>query len=238
MDKSIHKISVHHQNGIHTINSAIEYNGKSIAIKGQSKELTILDGNGTTNLFNISLDAPSSSLIDITIQNGNSTSGVFDLKLRNGNPYQHEFTGQFGLFGIEALAEGPLSKNGNSNYLVMGRYSTLSAFKALGIQIGTDAVPVYGDGAFKFNWKLKNGGYLSWWAMGGKSNIDIKISDQTEYSTEFYGEGDRDQYFGTSMYVSGLTYKKTLNKKTYFTSTLAGSVEEQHARHDYLQRNR
>ena len=168
---------------------------------------------------------------------GNSTSGVFDLKLRNGNSYQHEFTGQFGLFGIEALAEGPLSKNGNSNYLIMGRYSTLSAFKALGIQIGTDAVPVYGDGAFKFNWKLKNGGYLSWWAMGGKSNIDIKISDQTEYSTEFYGEGDRDQYFGTSMYVSGLTYKKTLNKKTYFTSTLAGSVEEQHARHEYLQRS-
>ena len=168
---------------------------------------------------------------------GNSTSGVFDLKLRNGNAYQHEFTGQFGLFGIEALAEGPLSKSGNSNYLIMGRYSTLSAFKALGIQIGTDAVPVYGDGAFKFNWKLKNGAYLSWWAMGGKSNIDIKISDQTEYSTEFYGEGDRDQYFGTSMYVSGLTYKKSLNKNTYFTSTLAGSVEEQHATHQYLQRS-
>ncbi len=168
---------------------------------------------------------------------GNSTSGVFDLKLRNGNNNQHEFTGQFGLFGLEALAEGPMGKNGNSSYLVMGRYSSLALFQKLGVTIGTDAVPVYGDGAFKFNWKLKNGGQLSWWGMGGNSNIDILISEQTNYSTEFYGEGDRDQFFGTNMYVSGLNYKKTLNKKTYLTATLAGSRESQKARHVYLQRS-
>ena len=168
---------------------------------------------------------------------GNSTSGVFDLKLRNGNNNQHEFTGQFGLFGTEVLAEGPMSKNGNSSYLVMGRYSSLALFRKLGVTIGTDAVPVYGDGAFKFNWKLKKGGQLSWWGMGGKSNIDLLISEQKEYSKEFYGEGDRDQYFGTSMYVSGLSYKKSLNEKTYLTATLAGSLEEQHARHMYLHRS-
>jgi hypothetical protein len=168
---------------------------------------------------------------------GNSTSGVFDLKLRNGNNNQHEFTGQFGLFGTEVLAEGPMSKNGNSSYLVMGRYSSLALFQKLGVTIGTDAVPVYGDGAFKFNWKLKKGGQLSWWGMGGKSNIDLLISEQKEYSKEFYGEGDRDQYFGTSMYVSGLSYKKSLNEKTYLTATLAGSLEEQHARHMYLHRS-
>lgn len=168
---------------------------------------------------------------------GNSTSGVFDLKLRNGNNNQHEFTGQFGLFGLEALAEGPMSKNGNSSYLIMGRYSSLALFQKMGVTIGTDAVPVYGDGAFKFNWKLKNGGQLSWWGMGGRSNIDLLISEQKEYSQEFYGEGDRDQYFGTSMYVSGLNYKKSLNEKTYLTATLAASQEEQHARHEYLHRS-
>lgn len=168
---------------------------------------------------------------------GNSTSGVFDLKLRNGNNNQHEFTGQFGLFGTELLAEGPLDKSGNSSYLVMGRYSTLSIFQTFGLKIGTDAVPVYGDAAFKFNWKLKNGGNFSLWGMGGKSDIDIMISEQTKYSTEFYGEGDRDQYFGTSMYVSGLTYKKTLNEKTYISATLAGSKEEQNTEHIYLHRS-
>jgi hypothetical protein len=165
---------------------------------------------------------------------GNSMSGVFDLKLRNGNANKHELTGQFGILGTELLAEGPLSKNNNASYLVMGRYSTLSMFQKIGIQLGTDAVPVYGDAAFKFNWMLKNGGALSFFGIGGKSNISIMISEQTEYSPEFYGEGDRDQYFGTSMGITGLNYKKSLSEKTYITSTLALSYEEQHANHDYL----
>jgi len=165
---------------------------------------------------------------------GNSSSGVFDLKLRNGNNRQHEFTGQFGFLGTEFLAEGPMSKNGKSSFLVMGRYSTLSLFQTLGIKIGTDAVPVYGDGAFKFNWQLKKGGNLSFFGMGGKSNISIMISEQTQFSEEFYGEGDRDQYFGTSMYTTGWNYKKTLNEKTYLSSTLAASLENQRTRHEYI----
>lgn len=165
---------------------------------------------------------------------GNSTSGIFDLKLRNGNNKIHEFTGQFGFLGTEVMAEGPLGKNKKASYLVMGRYSTLSIFKSMGIQIGTDAVPTYGDIAFKFNWNLKHGGTLSWFGIGGKSNIAIKISDQKEYSEEFYGQGDRDQYFGTSMGVSGLVYKKSLNEKTFISATAAVSYEEQHTHHDFL----
>jgi hypothetical protein len=168
---------------------------------------------------------------------GNSISGVFDLKLRNGNNKNHEFTGQLGFLGTELLAEGPLSKSGKSSYLVMGRYSTLGMFNSLGIKIGTDAVPEYADAAFKFSWSLKKGGNLSFFGIGGTSNIAIKISEQKEYSEEFYGEGDRDQYFGTSMAVSGLTYKKSLNEKTFLTSTLAYSVETQKSRHEYLIRD-
>ena len=168
---------------------------------------------------------------------GNSTSGVFDLKLRKGNNNRHEFTGQFGFLGTELLAEGPISKKNKSSYLIMARYSTLSLFQQIGIKIGTDAVPQYGDASFKFNFPLKKGGQISWFGIGGKSNIDILISDQTEYSTEFYGEGDRDQKFGTSMYVSGLNFKKPLNEKTFVSATVAASFEEQHSRHDYLQRS-
>ena len=73
----------------------------------------------------------------------------------------------------------------------MGRYSTLSLFQQLGISIGTNAVPVYGDGAFKFNFKLKNGGQLGFFGIGGKSDIDIVISDQTEATDELYGSGQR-----------------------------------------------
>jgi len=168
---------------------------------------------------------------------GNSVSGVFDLKLRSGNDQRHEFTGQFGFLGTEFLAEGPLNKKGTASFLMMGRYSTLSLFKSLGIQLGTDAIPTYGDLAFKFNFKLRKGGNLSFWGMGGKSKIAIMISEKTEYTTDLYGEGDRDQYFGTSMGVTGLTYKKAINEKTFVSSTLALSQEIQHANHDYLQRS-
>ncbi|MEN9978600.1 MAG: hypothetical protein RLZZ569_1225, partial [Bacteroidota bacterium] len=168
---------------------------------------------------------------------GNSLSGVFDLKLRSGNNNRHEFTGQFGFLGTEVLAEGPLSKKSRASYLIMGRYSTLSLFQFAGIRIGTDAVPIYGDGAFKFTFPTKNGGQLSFWGLGGKSDITIKVSDKTELTEELYGEGDRDQYFGTAMFATGLTYKKSLSEKTFFTATLSASLEEQHANHDFLVRS-
>ena len=81
----------------------------------------------------------------------------------------------------------------------------------IGLQFGTDAVPRYGDGAFKLNWKLKKGGSLSFFGIGGASKIDILISEQDPSSEELYGEGDRDQYFGTQMGVAGLNYKKPIN---------------------------
>lgn len=165
---------------------------------------------------------------------GNSTSGVFDLKLRNGNNNRHEFTGQFGFLGTELLAEGPMGKNSKNSYLVMGRYSSLKLFQAIGLQLGTDAVPGYYDAAFKFNFALKNGGNLSFWGMGGKSAIDIVISEQTEVSDELYGEGDRDQYFRTQMGVTGVTYKKALNEKTFVTATGALSYEQQISNHNYI----
>ena len=45
-----------------------------------------------------------------------------------------------------------------------------------------------------------------------------------------------DQLFGTSMGVTGINYKKSLNEKTYITATLGASFEEQHTDHIYLNR--
>ncbi len=165
---------------------------------------------------------------------GNSISGVFDLRLRNGNPDKHEFTGQFGFLGTEVLAEGPINKDKRSSYLVMGRYSTLSIFQAMNIRIGTDAVPTYGDGAFKLSFPLKKGGHIGVFGIGGASDIDIVISDQKEISEEAFGEGDRDQYFGTAMSVVGVSYKKPISINTFFKATIAQSYDQQKSRHDFL----
>tara|TARA_B110000046_G_scaffold185991_1_gene231120 strand:- start:9485 stop:11923 length:2439 start_codon:yes stop_codon:yes gene_type:complete len=168
---------------------------------------------------------------------GNSTSGVFDLRLRSGNNQNHEFTGQFGFLGTEVLFEGPLSKKTKASYLVMGRYSTLTLMDKAGIQYGTDAVPSYGDGAFKFNFPLKKGGQLSLWGMGGTSSIDILISDQVEPAQDAYGEQDRDQYFGSKMAVGGITYKKSISKKLFLKTSLSYSRQGQLTDHRYILRS-
>lgn len=165
---------------------------------------------------------------------GNSISAVFDLKLRNGNTDRHEFTGQFGFLGTEVMAEGPISREKRSSYLVMARYSTLSIFQAMNIRIGTDAVPTYGDGAFKLNFPLKNGGHIGVFGIGGASTIDIMISEQKEFTEEAFGEGDRDQYFRTSMAIAGVTYKQPLSQKTFFRATVAQSYDNQNSHHNFL----
>ncbi len=168
---------------------------------------------------------------------GNSIAGVFDLRLRHGNSDKHEITGQFGFLGTEVMAEGPINAEKRSSYLVMGRYSTLSMFQAMGISIGTDAVPVYGDGAIKLSFPQKNGGHIGVFGIGGASTIDIKVSDQTSFTEEAFGEGDRDQFFSTAMGVLGVTYKKSLSKSTYFESTIAQTYDRQRSQHDFLIRN-
>lgn len=168
---------------------------------------------------------------------GNSISGVFDLRLRKGNNNIHEFSGQFGFLGTELLFEGPISKKTGSSYLIMGRYSTLSLFERIGLSYGTDAVPTYGDGAFKFNFPAKKGGQYSIWGLGGFSSIDILISDQVVPAQDAFGEQDRDQFFGTDMGIAGVTYTKPLNKKLFFKTTLSYAVQRQRTQHDFILRN-
>ncbi len=168
---------------------------------------------------------------------GNSVSAVFDIKLRPGNISKHEFTGQFGFLGTEMMAEGPINKEKKSSYLVMYRYSTLSIFKALGISIGTDAVPRYQDYTFNLKFPTKNGGLWSVYSLGGMSGIDIMISNQKKPATEFYGQDDRDQYFQTRMGVMGVSYSKTFAQKTYFKITVSGNHERQAAQHNYIIRH-
>lgn len=168
---------------------------------------------------------------------GNSTSGVFDLKLRKGNSATHEFSGQFGFLGTEALFEGPLSKKNKASYLIMGRYSTLTLIDKIGIKYGTDAVPVYGDAAFKFDFPTKKGANISFWGIGGASSIDILISDQTTPSQDAYGEQDRDQYFRTKMFTTGLTYKKAFSSSLFLKTSLSYAFQNQNSQHEYIFRH-
>lgn len=168
---------------------------------------------------------------------GNGNAGVFDLRMRNGNNEKHEFTGQFGFLGTELAAEGPISKFTGSSYLFSYRYSTLKIFEAFNIRIGTSAVPLYQDGAFKFNFPGQKRSNFSIFGVGGKSSVDILVSKQTEPTEEIYGEKDRDQYFGSSMGVIGAAYTKSWNDKTFFKVVAAHSNSESHAHHNLVYRD-
>ena len=168
---------------------------------------------------------------------GNSTAGVFDLKIRNGNSDKTEFTGQVGLFGAELLMEGPLSKESSASYLLMYRRATLKIFDLLGLDLGTSAIPNYQDFAAKVNLPFKKGGNLSLWALGGNSNIEILISEQTDSTQiDLYGENTKDQRFGTGMLVGGATYTKPLNETTFIKSTTCINLEQQQSKHDTISR--
>jgi len=168
---------------------------------------------------------------------GNSTSGVFDIRFRNGNNEKHEFTGQFGFLGTELAAEGPISRERGSSFMVNYRYSTLAIFNSLKIDIGTSAIPKYQDASFKINFPDKSGSNISLFGMGGISDIEILISNQTEIEREIYGEQDKDQYFGTSMGVLGMSYTKALNPKSFLKATISYSIEEQHSYHEQVYRH-
>ncbi|MEX1002277.1 MAG: carboxypeptidase-like regulatory domain-containing protein [Crocinitomicaceae bacterium] len=167
---------------------------------------------------------------------GNSIAGIFDLRLRKGNNRLHEFSGQFGFLGTEVLFEGPISKKSGASYLAMGRYSTLGLFDKIGFKYGTDAVPLYGDGALKLDFPLKKGGNLSIWGLAGSSDISILISDQQIPDQDAFGEQDRDQLFGTDMAIGGITYKKPVSKKTFLKASLSHAFQQQSSRHQYILR--
>ena len=167
---------------------------------------------------------------------GNGIAAAFDLKMRNGNNERHEFSAQLGLLGTELLAEGPLSKDSKASYLGMYRYSTLQLFGFLGINVGTDAIPQYQDGAFRINVPLKNGANLAFWGMGGVSQIDLVLSTEEAPNEEtlIFGSNDRDQYFASRTGVGGLTYVHPLNVNTFLKAGAAVSTQSIDANHDYI----
>ncbi|MBK6977463.1 MAG: carboxypeptidase-like regulatory domain-containing protein [Cytophagaceae bacterium] len=176
------------------------------------------DGQGSTSGIISMLNSNSLANSDFLTgafpaEYGNASSGVFDLRLRRGNDQKHEFTGQFGIIGLDVSAEGPLKKGGPS-YRVNMRYSTLELlFKSglLAIETG-DFKPAYRDANFTLNFPTQKAGTFSLFGLGGMSFSDEK--DQTSNDSELQKMG-----------VMGLSHKISTGKKGYFYSVLAFSRE-------------
>jgi hypothetical protein len=148
---------------------------------------------------------------------GNALSGVFDLKMRDGNNEKHEFLFQTGFNGFEMGAEGPLSKNHKSSYLVDARYSTLELVSKF-VDFGTAGVPKYKDISFKMNFPI-NKGKITLFGIGGTSEIAMLDSKKT--GKELYSSDGTNLYNRSSTGVIGGTYSRFLTNKTYIKFILS-----------------
>ncbi|MGD1846298.1 MAG: TonB-dependent receptor domain-containing protein [Salibacteraceae bacterium] len=158
----------------------------------------------------------------------NALSGVFDLQMRSGNDQKHEFLGQVGFNGFEFGAEGPLSREKRSSYLINYRYSTISLVSQLGLEVGTGtAIPYYQDLTFKFNFPSRKYGNLSIFGLGGSSNIDFVASEDSEEESEeddnlFTGD-DVDVYVKSRQGVIGVKHTYLFNNSTYSKVSIAAT---------------
>ncbi|MDX1909316.1 MAG: TonB-dependent receptor [Bacteroidia bacterium] len=167
----------------------------------------------------------------------NGIAGTFDLRMRNGNNEKREFSAQLGFLGTELMAEGPISREKGSSYLAMYRYSTLALFGFLGLDVGTNAIPQYQDGAFRLNFPGKNGSSFAIWGMGGISDINIILSEQEAPSDDpdlYAADQDRDQYFGTNTSIVGMTYRYPINPNTFVKASVALSRQTADTYHEQI----
>jgi hypothetical protein len=155
---------------------------------------------------------------------GNATSGVFDLKMRNGNYNKHEFMGQIGFNGFEFGAEGPISRENKSSYLLNYRYSTLGVMSDLGFDFGTGtAIPYYQDLNFKLNLPTKKAGTFEVFGLGGYSKIEFMNSekDEEDDSESFYEDDWMDIQSEGETVATGASHTYIFNPKTHYKATVA-----------------
>jgi len=153
---------------------------------------------------------------------GNATSGVFDLGLRSGNKDKIEYTFQVGATtGIEAMVEGPISKKNNSSFLISYRYSFVGIAQAMGMDIGTNAVPQYDDLSFKLNFGKSPLGNFSLFGIGGRSDIEF-LHDETD-ETDLFAFDDEDSRADSKFGVLGLKHNLLLGDDSYLRTVIAYS---------------
>ena len=149
---------------------------------------------------------------------GNASSGVFDLKMRNGNNEKHEFLFQMGMNGFEGGAEGPISAEKKSSYIVNARYSMLGLVHDL---LWIDGLPQYEDVNFKVNFPLKSG-KISFFGIGGISTISFKEEDNPRAgTTDEYEMQTKD---GSTTGVTGVNYMHNFSSSSMLKVAVAAST--------------
>lgn len=181
--------------------------GNSISVRGASpgffqwrlEGIEIVNPNHTANAgtFNdratpgagglnmLSAEVAGSSMaykgLNTDIRFGNSIGGIMDMKYRKGNPNKFEKSARVGLLGLEAVLEGPLSKESNASYLIHYRYSFVGLLSAFGVDFGDEDIR-FQDLSFSLNLPSENLGQFSLFGVGGTSSNEF-VADPASKET-------------------------------------------------------
>lgn len=182
---------------------------------------------GTVSMINNNVLRNSDFITGAFSAEYDAFSGVFDLRTRNGNYRKHEFLAQLGFNGLEAGAEGPISKKSKSSYLVNYRKSLLEVLSHIITPKTGSAVPKYQDLYFKLHFPTKKLGSFSLLALGGTSDIHFEpdTKKQNNYTYD-------DLQSGSKTGVVGLTHQHSRGTKTRFNTSLLFSTVSSSTRID------
>lgn len=156
---------------------------------------------------------------------GNALAGVFDIGFRSGNKDRYEFTAQLAAFsGLEAMAEGPISKKNRSSFLVSYRHSFVELAEAAGIPVGTNATPNYKDLSFKLDLGQSKAGQFSIFGIGALSDIDF-LGEETD-ETDLFADPNSDSFTGSKLGIIGLRHNIIVGDDAYIRTVISYSAAE------------
>lgn len=186
---------------------------------------------GPVSMLNANLLAKSDFLTGaFPAEYANALGSVFDLRLRKGNDERHEFLTQVGFNGVEVGAEGPLSKKSKASYLLNYRYSLFGIMSNLGFEIA--GTPYYQDFTFKTDIPVGKKGNLTFWTIGGRSNVTFLGKDVDTEKGDAYGDENTNTRVNYKTGVAALAYEHRFSDKTYGKITLSASRTFQDFRGD------
>ena len=149
---------------------------------GTSSDRTTLNGGGV-NILSAQLFSDTRFYTGLLpARYGNTGAGLLDMHLRSGNSDAWAYTAQLGLIGLDASAEGPLSRKKDIRFLANYRYSTVGLLSAMGLDLGDEAIQ-FQDLSIHLTMPVRGSGQLSFFAVGGDSeNLFTSPQDSMEWT--------------------------------------------------------
>lgn len=151
-------------------------------------------------------------------QYGNASSGVFDIKLRDGNTENPEYAFQAGIIGVDFSAEGPFRKEGESNYLMNYRNSTMALLEP--VLPDNTGILKYQDLAFKTNFHTRDAGAFSFWGIGALDGQEMVAADSADWKMDADRDNSDTRLY---MFATGLSHQLRLDDKTFLKTTLSAT---------------